>query len=53
MLKASMWILTDLKMAGKSGMKVIDRAIQLPNRPVCIMTYGTVDVAVEAMKRSL
>ena len=46
-------VLTDLKMAGKSGMKVIDRAIQLPNRPVCIMmtAYGTVDVAVEAMKR--
>ena len=46
-------VLTDLKMAGKSGMKVIDRAIQLPNRPVCIMmtAYGEVDVAVEAMKR--
>ena len=46
-------VLTDLKMAGKSGMKVVDRAIQLPNRPVCIMmtAYGTVDVAVEAMKR--
>lgn len=46
-------VLTDLKMAGKSGMKVIDRAIQLSNRPVCIMmtSYGTVDVAVEAMKR--
>ena len=46
-------VLTDLKMAGKSGMKVIDRAIQLPNRPVVLMmtAYGTVDVAVEAMKR--
>lgn len=46
-------ILTDLRMAGKSGMKVIDRAIRLPNRPVCIMmtAYGNVETAVDAMKR--
>ncbi|MBT5380288.1 MAG: sigma-54-dependent Fis family transcriptional regulator [Opitutae bacterium] len=46
-------VLTDLKMAGKSGMTVIDRAIQMPYHPVCIMmtAYGTVDLAVEAMKR--
>ena len=30
-------ILTDLRMAGKSGLKVIDRAMKLPNRPICIM----------------
>jgi DNA-binding NtrC family response regulator len=46
-------ILTDLRMAGKSGLKVIDLAIQLPNRPICIMmtAYGNVETAVEAMRR--
>ena len=46
-------ILTDLRMAGKSGLKVIDQAIQLPNRPICIMmtAYGNVETAVEAMRR--
>ena len=46
-------VLTDLRMSGSSGMRVIDHAIRLPNRPVCIMmtAYGDVDVAVEAMKR--
>jgi two-component system, NtrC family, response regulator AtoC len=46
-------VLTDLRMAGKSGMKVIDRAMALPNRPVVIMmtAYGNVETAVEAMKR--
>lgn len=46
-------ILTDLRMAGKSGMKVIDQAMQLPNRPIVIMmtAYGSVETAVEAMKR--
>ena len=46
-------ILTDLRMAGKSGLKVIDHAIQLPQRPICIMmtAYGNVETAVEAMRR--
>ena len=46
-------ILTDLRMAGQSGLKVIDRAISLPNRPICIMmtAYGNVETAVEAMRR--
>ncbi len=46
-------VLTDLRMAGKSGLKVIDRAITLPNRPICIMmtAYGNVETAVEAMRR--
>ena len=45
-------ILTDLKMAGKNGLSVIDQAIQLPSRPVIIMmtAYGNVETAVEAMK---
>ncbi|HLS27543.1 MAG TPA: response regulator, partial [Opitutales bacterium] len=46
-------ILTDLRMAGKSGMSVIDKAISLPKQPICIMltAYGSVETAVEAMKR--
>jgi len=46
-------VLTDLRMAGKSGLKVIDRAIMLTNRPICIMmtAYGNVETAVEAMRR--
>ena len=46
-------ILTDLRMAGISGMMVIDSAMELPNKPVCIMmtAYGDVDTAVEAMRR--
>jgi DNA-binding NtrC family response regulator len=46
-------VLTDLRMAGKSGMKVIEKAMTLPARPVIIMmtAYGNVETAVEAMKR--
>ncbi len=46
-------VLTDLRMAGKSGLSVVDRALSLPQKPVCIMmtAYGNVETAVEAMKR--
>lgn len=46
-------VLTDLRMAGKSGMKVIDHTLSLSPRPQCIMmtAYGNVETAVEAMKR--
>lgn len=46
-------ILTDLRMPGKSGLKVIDKALALKNRPPVIMmtAYGNVPSAVEAMKR--
>jgi len=46
-------ILTDLRMAGKSGLSVIEKAMTLPNKPFCIMmtAYGSVETAVEAMKR--
>ena len=46
-------VLTDLRMAGKSGLKVIEKALQMPYHPVCIMmtAYGNVETAVEAMKR--
>ncbi len=45
-------VLTDLRMAGKSGIKVIDHAGRLPNHPICIMmtAYGNVETAVEAMR---
>jgi DNA-binding NtrC family response regulator len=46
-------VLTDLRMAGEDGMAVIDRALRLPGRPVCIMmtAYGDVETAVNAMSR--
>jgi len=46
-------VLTDLRMAGESGMSVIDFAVKHTSQPICIMmtAYGEVDVAVEAMKR--
>lgn len=46
-------VLTDLRMAGKSGLSVIDKAMTLSNKPVCIMmtAYGNVETAVEAMRR--
>lgn len=46
-------IVTDYRMPGKSGLKVIDKALALPHRPAVIMmtAYGTIDSAVEAMKR--
>jgi DNA-binding NtrC family response regulator len=46
-------VLTDLRMPGKSGLKVIDRALALPSKPAVIMmtAYGSIDSAVEAMKR--
>ncbi len=47
-------LITDLRLGGgEDGMMVIDRALKLPNPPLCIMmtAYGSVDTAVEAMKR--
>ena len=46
-------ILTDLRMPGKSGLKVIDRALALPNKPAVLMmtAYGNIETAVEAMRR--
>src|SRR6267154_2029733 len=46
-------IVTDLRMPGKSGLKVIDKALTLPNRPAVLMmtAYGNIESAVEAMKR--
>jgi two-component system, NtrC family, response regulator AtoC len=46
-------LLTDLRMGGESGMDLLDAALALPEPPVAIMmtAYGSVDTAVEAMRR--
>jgi two-component system response regulator AtoC len=46
-------LITDLRLGGDDGMTLIDRALKLPHPPISIMmtAYGTVDTAVEAMKR--
>ncbi len=46
-------LLTDLRLGNEGGMQLIDRALKMPHPPVCIMmtAYGSVDTAVEAMKR--
>src|SRR5580765_7480646 len=46
-------LLTDLRLGSEDGMTLIDRALKMSRPPICIMmtAYGSVDVAVEAMKR--
>src|SRR5256885_11179921 len=46
-------LLTDLRLGGEDGMQLIERALKMPHPPVSIMmtAYGSVDTAVEAMKR--
>jgi DNA-binding NtrC family response regulator len=46
-------LFTDLRLGSEDGMQLIDRALKMPRPPICIMmtAYGSVDVAVEAMKR--
>lgn len=46
-------LLTDLRLGADDGMNLIERALARPKPPVCIMmtAYGSVDTAVEAMKR--
>jgi two-component system, NtrC family, response regulator AtoC len=46
-------VVTDLRMPGKNGLKIIDKALTLGNRPAVLMmtAYGSIDIAVEAMKR--
>jgi two-component system, NtrC family, response regulator AtoC len=46
-------LLTDLRLGAEDGMQLIDRALKTANPPICIMmtAYGSVDSAVEAMKR--
>lgn len=46
-------MVTDLRLGGESGMDLILQALAAPRAPVCILmtAYGSVDVAVEAMKK--
>jgi two-component system response regulator AtoC len=46
-------LVTDLRLGGRDGMELIELALKKPRPPICIMmtAYGSVDTAVEAMKR--
>ncbi|HPA19329.1 MAG TPA: sigma-54 dependent transcriptional regulator [Verrucomicrobiae bacterium] len=46
-------MLTDMKMPGEEGLDLIERALALPHKPVCLLmtAYGSVETAVEAMKK--
>ena len=46
-------MITDLRLGADNGMELIERALQRAKPPICIMmtAYGSVDTAVEAMKR--
>src|SRR5437764_11838188 len=46
-------LLTDLRLGADDGMTLIERALKMPHPPICIMmtAYGSVDTAVDAMKR--
>lgn len=46
-------MLTDLRLGMDDGMKLIEAAMKMAKPPVCVMmtAYGSVDTAVEAMKR--
>lgn len=46
-------VLTDLRLGGEDGMQLIDQILAKPKPPIVIMmtAYGSVDTAVEAMKR--
>jgi DNA-binding NtrC family response regulator len=48
-------LLTDLRLGGEDGMSLVSRALGLAKPPVCIMmtAYGSVDTAVEAMKKGI
>jgi len=46
-------MVTDLRLGGEDGMKLIDQALALAHPPIVIMmtAYGSAETAVEAMKR--
>jgi len=46
-------VLTDLRLGGEDGMTLIERILQRPRPPVCMLmtAYGSIATAVEAMKR--
>src|SRR4029077_16758763 len=45
-------LLTDLRLSSEDGMQLIDRALKMPQPPICIMmtAYGSGDTAGGAMK---
>ncbi len=45
--------ITDLRLGAENGMELMEKALKLAKPPICIMmtAYGSVDTAVEAMKR--
>jgi two-component system response regulator AtoC len=46
-------VLTDLRLGGEDGMQLVEKVLAKPRPPIVIMmtAYGSVDAAVEAMKR--
>ena len=46
-------LVTDLRLGAEDGMELIELALKMPQPPISIMmtAYGSVDTAVEAMKR--
>src|ERR1700674_1898188 len=46
-------VLTDLRLGGEDGMALIERVLQQPRPPICMLmtAYGSIATAVEAMKR--
>ena len=46
-------LITDLRLGGENGMELMEKALALPKPPICIImtAYGSVDTAVEAMRR--
>jgi DNA-binding NtrC family response regulator len=46
-------LLSDVRMPGMDGLTLLQRVLAMPHPPVCIMltAYGSIELAVEAMKR--
>ena len=46
-------VLTDLRLGGEDGMELIEKVLQRPRPPICMLmtAYGSIATAVEAMKR--
>lgn len=46
-------LITDLRLGSDNGMELMEKALTLTSPPICIMmtAYGSVDTAVEAMRR--
>jgi two-component system response regulator AtoC len=48
-------VLTDLRLGGEDGMALIEKILQRPRPPICLLmtAYGSITTAVEAMKRGV